>query len=154
MLKFKDFGNDIIDTFGTSNEALPAKMVDLADMYGKEKRSIEQAEAVIKQRKEVLATQEATLYALLDNIEIDSFSSGGYTFFKKVDMYATIDASREGVAFKWLEDEDFDYLIRRTVNCKSLSSAIKTVIEETGEMPGEDEGIKIRIVNRVGVRKK
>lgn len=153
-VKFMDFGEDIKEAFDSSDESPPENMVDLATAYGKEKRSIKSAETVIKQRKGDLAVQEATLYALLEDAGISSFSSGGYTYFMRVDTYASVDASKTDVAFKWLEDEDLEYLIKRTVNSRSLSSAIKTVIEETGETPGENEGIKINTVNRVGVRKK
>ena len=153
-MRFKDFDEDIIDTFDTSDDPPPESMVDLADIYGKEKRSIRSAEAAIKQRKEALAVQEATLYALLEDAGISSFSSGGYTYYMRVDMYATVDANKAECAFRWLEGEDLDYLIKRTVNCRSLSSAIKVIINETGETPGEEEGVNIKIINRVGVRKR
>ena len=153
-VKFMDFGDDIKEAFDTSNDPPPENMVDMATIYGMEKRSIKSAEAKIKQRKQDLAIKEATLYALLEDAGISSFSSGGYTFFQRVDMYASVDASKTEIAFKWLEGEDLEYLIKRTVNSRSLSSAVKTVIEETGDTPGEEEGINIKTVNRVGVRKK
>lgn len=140
-------------TVGDPGE-LPQTMVELAEVYGEEKRSIKAAESKIKLRKAELETKEGILYAMLEGVGITSFSTGGYTYFARIDTYASVDAAKREAAFKWLKDLGYDYLIKETVNAQSLTAEVKKHIEETQETPGEDEGIKIRTVNRVGVRKK
>jgi len=50
--------------------------------------------------------------------------------------------------------EGFGDIIKLAVNLRSLGSVIKEVFENTGENPGDKDGINIRTVNRVGVRKR
>jgi hypothetical protein len=140
-------------TVGDPDE-LPRTMVESAKEYGEESRSIKAAESKIKLRKADLRLKEEALYATFEDVGITSFSTGGYTYFARIDTYASVDAAKRGAAFKWLRDIGYDYLIKETVNAQSLTAEVKKHIEETQETPGEDEGIKIRIVNRVGVRKK
>jgi len=138
----------------SQEEALPVEMIKLAEEYGEEKRSIKAAENKIKARKTKLAEQEATLFGVLEGLEMDSFSSKGWTYFRKVDSYATVDAAETGAAHKWIKDAGFKEIIKLTVNCRSLTSVLKEVFEVTGDVPGKNDGIKVRTVNRVGVRKK
>ena len=154
-LNFKDFGEGMADTFTEGDsDILPSSMVDLAVVYGAEKRAIKDVENKIKMRKAALAIMEEKLYALLEDEGIESFSTNGFTYFTRIDTYASVDKAQEGVAFAWIKEAGYEYLIKATVNAQSLTVAVKEYIEENEEIPGETEGIKIRTVNRVGVRKK
>ena len=152
-MKFMDM--DMVKEFSEPLAPVSDTMVRLAREYGEEKRSIKLAENLIKMRKESLAKQEAILYDMLNTTGISSFSIEGYTYFARIDMYASVDAANTGQAFAYLENQDLDYLIKRTVNSRSLTSALKAIAEEDPDnMPGDEDGIKTRTVNRVGVRKK
>lgn len=161
MLEFKDFeskaekGTQDLTTFFEEEAKTPTdEMVKLAEVYGEEKRSIKEAENKVEVRKGELAKQEATLFAMLEGLEMDSFSSKGYTYFRKVDSYASVDAEETKAAFEWIKEAGFGEIIKLTVNARSLTSVLKEVFETTGEIPSESDGIKCRTVNRVGVRKK
>ena len=156
MPGIKDTGGmeDLASVFTESQEAIPHDMVTLAEKYGEEKRSIKAAENKIKCRKEALAKQEAVLYNVIEGFGIQSFSSEGFTYFTKIDSYASVDAARTDEAFAWIRREGFGDIIKLTANARALTSVIKEVFEITGEKPEESDGLKIRTVSRVGIRKK
>ena len=165
MMEFRDFKGasepgsktqeEVYEVFATTKEdELPISMVDMATGYGEEKKAIRDAENIIKKRKADLATTEEKLYALLEDQGITSFSTGGFTYFARVDTYASVDPEIRDVAFAWIKRNGYDYLIKEAVNAQSLTTAVKEYIEENLETPGETDGIKIRAVNRVGIRKK
>lgn len=133
-------------------ESLPQEMVSLAEEYGEEKRSISAAEQKIKTRKRIQAEKEEKLFAMFEAVGMTTFGTGAWTYYTKVDSYPSIEV--EKAAHKWIKGEGFGDIIKLTVNLKSLGSVIKEVFEVTGAAPGEEDGIKIRIVNRVGVRKR
>ena len=138
--------------FNESQGSLPEEMVKLAEEYGEEKRSISQAEQKIKARKRVQAEKEEKLFAMFEGCGMTTFGTGNYTYYTRVDSYPSV--AEEKRAFKWIRGEGFKHIIRPTVNLKILGSMIKEVFEVTGTIPGEDDGIKIRTVNRVGVKKR
>ncbi|MCK4822748.1 hypothetical protein KA005_43695 [bacterium] len=138
--------------FNESQGKLPEEMVKLAEAYGKEKRSITAAEQKIKARKRVQAEKEERLFAMFDACGMSTFGTGEYNYYTRVDSYPSI--AVEKAAFKWIEGEGYKDIIKLTVNLRSLASVIKEVFETTGAAPGEKSGIKIRTVNRVGVRKR
>ena len=148
-MNFKEFGSNI---FKEDVESLPKEMAELAEEYGEEKRAIKSAENEIKARKKIQAEREEKLFALMDAAGIENFGTGGYTFFTRVDSYPSI--ADEEKAHRWIKEEGFGDIIKLAVNLRSLGSVIKEVFEITGEIPGEEEGIKVRTVNRVGVRKR
>ena len=152
----KDIGEmeDLASAFAESQELVPHDMVTLAEKYGKEKRSIKAAENKIKARKEALTEQEVMLFNVLEGLGIQSFSSKGFTYFTKIDSYASVDADKTKNAFEWIRGEGFGDIIKLTANPRSLTSVVKEVFETTRAVPGDDDGINIRVVNRVGVRKK
>ena len=164
MLVFKEFEPDeatpkeqktlqgLTTFFEEKVESLPKEMVTLAEEYGEEKRSISAAEQKIKVRKRGQAIKEEKLFAMFEAIGMDSFGAGAYTYYTKVDSYPSI--AVEKAAFKWIRKEGFKHLIRPSVNLKTLGSMVKEVFEVTGAAPGEKDGIDIRTVNRVGVRKR
>lgn len=135
-------------------ESLPQEMVKLAEEYGEEKRSISQAEQKIKGRKREQAEKEEKLFAMFEAVGMTTFGTGAWTYYTRVDSYPSIDADKVPAAHKWIKEEGFGDIIKLTVNLKSLGSVIKEVFEVTGTVPGEEDGIDIRIVNRVGVRKR
>jgi len=163
MLNFKEFEPSIIERetgtlkglttfFEEKVESLPQEMVSLAEEYGKEKRDIRSAENKIKARKKDQAEKEEKLFAMLEAVGIETFGTGEYTYYKKIDSYPSI--SNEKEAHAWIKREGFGDIIKLAVNLRSLGSVIKEVFENTGENPGDKDGISIRTVKRVGVRKR
>ena len=161
MLNFKEFEpsakktgtlRGLSDLFEGDAESLPKEMVKLAEEYGKEKQAIRSAENEIKARKKKQAEKEEKLFAMLEAAGIETFGTGEYTYYKRVDSYPSI--ANEKMAHKWIKEEGFGDIIKLAVNLRSLGSVIKEVFETTGEMPGEEDGINIRTVKRVGVRKR
>ena len=161
MLNFKEFEPSIKESgtlkslttlFEEKVTSLPKKMVELAEEYGKEKQAIKTAENKIKARKKIQAEKEEKLFAMLEAAGIETFGTGEYTYYKRIDSYPSI--ADEEKAHRWIKKEGFGDIIKLAVNLRSLGSAIKEIFETTGEIPGEEEGIKVRTVNRVGVRKR
>jgi len=148
-MNFKEFGSNI---FKEDIKSLPKEMAELAEEYGKEKQAIKSVENEIKARKKIQAEREEKLFALMDVTGIETFGTGEYTYYKRVDSYPSI--ADEEKAHRWIKEEGFGDIIKLAVNLRSLGSAIKEIFETTGEIPGEEEGIKVRTVNRVGVRKR
>lgn len=151
-----DVGADFFEKdIGLSEEdrqTLMKQMVKVAEKYGEEKRSISVAENKIKGRKGKLQEVEEKLFAMLEACGMQSFGAGAFTYFTRVDSYPSI--AVEKAAFRWIEREGFRHIIKLNVNLKTLGSTIKEIFETTGEKPGENDGIDIRTVNRVGVRKR
>lgn len=142
------------NTFFEPVEALPSEVVELAHEYGEEKRSIKVAESSVEARKSALAKVEEKLYAMIEATGMTSFSTAEYTYYTRIDSYASVDAGNREAAFKWIRDEGYGDIVKLTANAQSLTSVVKQVFEATGGVPGEDDGIKLRTVNRVGVRRR
>ena len=155
----KDQEEQIEKVFG-SNEISSEEMegatsiVPLAQKYGTEKNAIKTDEAKIKKRKAALAEQEAELFLLLENIGIESFVTGGHTYYRRVDTYYSINVGKAETALEWVRSAGYGGSIKETVNFQTLTSNIKEFIEGEGEPPTEKDGMNVRVVNRVGVRKK
>jgi len=137
------------------SDGVTTDMVNLAVEYGKEKNAIKGAEEQIKARKDALSKQEEMLYLLLDNAGMSSFSAEGHTYYKRIDTYASIDMGNAEVALEWIREAGYGDSIKETVNPRTLTTIIKEYSEQFGgELPADTDGIKIRTVNRVGIRKK
>ena len=129
-------------------------LVAAAKAYGIEKDAIKEMDTKLKIRKANNREKELTLFDMFQAVGITSIKAEGRTYFMRVDTYASIDASQKEIALKWIDEVGWDYLIAKTVNAKSLTREIKAFIEDGGETPGEDQGIKLRIENRVSAPKR
>ena len=150
-ISFHDFSDSDKD-FGS--EELSDDMVALALKYAEEKSKIKEIEASVKERKKALAEKEETLFAAMENAGMDSFSASSHTFYRRVDTYASIDPALNDKALGWVKEQGYEDAIKLTVNPRTLTAIVKEVVESGGDQPEKDEGIKLRVVNRVGIRKK
>lgn len=75
---------------------------------------------------------------IMESLQMDSVKSGGYTFSIGVRTFASIPLDKRDEGFKWLEANGLSAIIKPAVNQKTLSSAIKSFIEEKGIIPPED----------------
>lgn len=129
-------------------------MIELAKKYGREKAAIKIAENKIKKRKQDLAKMETELFSVITESGLTSFSTEDQTFFSRVDRYASVDMSQAEIAFDFLKEYGYGHIIKPSVNARTLTSAIKDIEDQTGIVLGKDNGINVREVERVGVRKK
>ena len=84
--------------------------------------------------------------------EIDSVKVGGYNFILGTRMYASIPEAKKEEGFAWLREHGLDALIKPNVNPQSLTSAVKSYVEEHGEMP-PDTAITTHMKRNISVRK-
>ena len=154
-ISFHDFSESDKDFGGEEmSEGMSEDMVALALKYAEEKNRIKEIEASVKERKKALAEKEETLFAAMENAGMDSFSASSHTFYRRVDTYASIDAALNDKALGWVKEQGYEDAIKLTVNPRTLTAIVKEVVESGGDQPEKDEGIKLRVVNRVGIRKK
>jgi uncharacterized protein (UPF0335 family) len=125
-----------------------------ARAYGIEKDTIKSLDTKLKKRKADHRERELALFDMFQAAGLTMIKADGRTFFQRVDTYASVDAANRRAARKWVEGIGCEYLITETINAKSLTREIKAYIEDGGEAPGEDQGIKLRTENRVGALKK
>jgi hypothetical protein len=162
MIEFKDMTSptltdDLVRAFNEPQDTGSEKMKSLvakAKVYGAEKDAVKEAENKIKKRKADLREKELALFDMFQVVGITSIKAEGRTYFTRIDTYASLDAAKPDVAFKWIDEIGCDFLIKKTVNAQSLTREVKAYIEETGEIPGEEQGIKLRVENRVSAPKR
>ena len=124
-------------------------LVEAAKAYGLEKDAINEMDTKLKIRKANNREKELTLFDMFQAVGVTAIKADGRPYFTRVDTYASVDASQKEIALKWIDEVGWDYLITKTVNAKSLTREIKAFIEDGGDTPGEDQGIKLRTENRV-----
>lgn len=129
-------------------------MMVLAGEYSEARNEIHELDAKLKELKAEQRKREEKLYDLMEVTELTSISSKNKTFFLRTDQYASVDATNTEACFSWLREHDYDHIIKLGVNARTLGSAVKDIMEQTGEEPGEHDGINVRTIDRVGIRKK
>jgi hypothetical protein len=151
----KDRPIEAVDFFDDPDEVSPETtktLVDIAKEYGIKKDRIKLLDFQLTKLKAETQEQETILYDLFEAAKLSSIKSGNRTYFTRIDTYASVDAANTETALQWVRDAGYEDIIKLGVNARTLTSAIKDFVESTGETPGEDDGIKLRTVNRVGVR--
>ena len=146
--------NDLADLFNEAQvaDADPETMKGLvvaAKKYGIEKDTVNELDTKLKKRKADLRIDELALFDMFQAVGITSIKAEGRTYFTRIDTYASVDAAQKEAAYKWIDEIGCDYLITKTVNAKSLTREVKVYIEGGGDTPGEKQGIKLRVENRV-----
>jgi hypothetical protein len=151
----KDRPIEAVDFFDDPDEVSPETtktLVDIAKEYGIKKDRIKLLDFQLTKLKAETQEQETILYDLFEAAKLSSIKSGNRTYFTRIDTYASVDTANTETALQWVRDAGYEDIIKLGVNARTLTSAIKDFVESTGETPGEDDGIKLRTVNRVGVR--
>lgn len=87
-----------------------------------------------------------------ENAQIDQIKLSGRTFFTTVRLSASIPADMRDAGHNWLQQAGYGSIIIPTANSRSLSSAIKGHIEETGKVPPK-EAIKLHYQPTTNMRK-
>lgn len=147
-------GIDVIDAFDDACTAeAPAKLTELALLYGEGKDKIKVMKAELAAYSSEVRKMEEELYLRLTNETLDSISTEGHTYYCKLDRYATLAKDNPESGKQWVRDNGFDFLIQESVNSQSLSSALTRHLEDGGELPDESDGIRIHLVERVGKTK-
>lgn len=90
---------------------------------------------------------------MFEEMGIDSMKLAGRNFILNAKLQASISIENRPVGFAWLRSNGGDVLIQETVNAQSLTSFLKTKIEDEGISPGEDDGIKLHTQKYISVRK-
>ena len=111
------------------------------------KNTIKMMKADMDSIKERAAVLEEECFTEMDNKGVQKINVGNHTLYLRVDMYASLEDKPAGL--KWLSENDYGHLISPTVNARTLSSEMKSLIADGGEIP---ESIKITTKNRIGIR--
>ena len=88
----------------------------------------------------------------LEKLELDSVRHKGKLFSLGVRINCSIPLNMREKGYQWLKDNGLSALIQETVNAKTLSSAVKSHIEEHAIKPPED-AIKIHQQRYISLRK-
>lgn len=84
---------------------------------------------------------------------IDSMSAHGRLFSLNNRTHYSVTAETKEEGFKWLRENELGELIKETVNSQSLTTALRTLIEEKGISP-PDTAVKQHTKKYISVRKK
>jgi hypothetical protein len=128
-------------------------LAGVARKYNAQKYEIKILEAELKQLKEDARKEEISLSETLSDSGLESIKVDGSTFFQRIDNYASVDSANSEAAFEFIREAGYEDIIKMTINARSLTSALKDIEEQTGKTPSEGDGINVRTVNRVGIRR-
>jgi len=123
-------------------------LIELLTTIAIMKDNIAMAEAELKNQKSEYAELEETVFAVMENEDVQKVSVKGRTLYRKIDTYASITDKEAGYA--WLKANDFGSIIKPTVNARTLTATMKEFMAEGGEI---DESINITIKRRIGMRR-
>src|SRR5690606_37020534 len=86
--------------------------------------------------------------------EIQSFVRGGRMFYLKTETYASAATGRKPELIQRLKDHGLGDIVQETVHPRTLSAAVKEMLEEDDELPeGLSELVNVFEKTTVGLRK-
>lgn len=85
--------------------------------------------------KRLSYVKEVSLPDRFDADKVKTFNTEEFRVTKTVRLMASIIPEQKDTAFQWLRDNDYDALIKETVNASSLSAAAKELMEAGKELP-------------------
>lgn len=89
---------------------------------------------------------------LFESLEVDSVKLAGYNFILTYQLFASIPETKQAEGYKWLEDNGFGDLIKRTVHARALASLVKGYLEEHAIEP-PDSAMSIHRKQTISMRK-
>lgn len=116
------------------------KMLELVDLYKELLDRKEELEEQTKANNKEIETIKKELTQMMIDEECASVSRNGYKYSlqEKVvyNKRSEEDLAKNEVSFfDFLRDEGMGDIIKETVNAKTLSSSIKSLVDEVGELP-------------------
>lgn len=91
---------------------------------------------VVELGKIISYAREVTLPERLDEEELKTFTAAnGDRMSRTARIFANIKPGMQDKAFEWLRANDYEALIKETVNASSLSAAAKEIAESGFELP-------------------
>jgi hypothetical protein len=129
------------------------KLVDLIRTMYEVGRELEEAEAA---RKEIAARYDhLRLSVVPQRCEEEGIESmrveGVGTLYLTSDMQVSIQGDARDAAYKWLEENGLDGLIKPTVNSSSLKAALKLELKEGRDVP--EDLFRIHAFTRAAINK-
>jgi len=110
-------------------------------------------EAQLTEVKSAIEVEEDAVFKLMELANVQSIRFGGKLFFRRVDVYYSVNAENREEANVWLKNNGFEELFRETINAKTLTSEIKHRKEEDPEFDVPDELVNNKTFNRISTRK-
>jgi hypothetical protein len=123
-------------------------LIELLTRIAIMKDDLAMKEAELKALKSEYYELEETVFAVMENADVQKVSVKGRTLYRKIDTYASITDKEAGYA--WLKANDFGSIIKPAVNARTLTATMKEFMAEGGEI---DESITITIKRRIGMRR-
>ena len=146
-----DAAPNVLSTFVDLEKS--SSVADLFSAYNQLRSALDMIGTICKVLNELEDTlSKKTLPDLMESMYLDMVKSKGYTYSVGIRTHANIPVDKRSEANTWLIEKGYGALINSTVNSKTLSSVIKTYIEEKGEKPPEDL-IKVHQEKYISVRK-
>lgn len=112
--------------------------------------SLEESFKIAEQIKQKLSYE--VMPTAFENNKVDSVKIRGRNFIVGVRLNASIPLDLRANGHAWLRENNLGEIIVPTVNSKTLSSAVKSYIEEVGKQP-PDTAIKIHMQKYTSMRK-
>lgn len=95
---------------------------------------------------------QSVIPRVFQEMELDSIKMHGRNFILANRSHYSINKDKKDEAFDWLRENDLGMLIKEEVNSKSLSSALKELLEEQAKSPPQDL-VNMHSVDYIQVRK-
>jgi len=122
-------------------------VVDLASGLAK---GFESFEATMKAyRGEIAKMKELHMPTRFDDEGVTTFNTDQFRVSRTTRVLASIIADEKEDAFEWLRENDYEGLIKPTVNASSLSGAAKELMENGMELP--DDMFRVHTKNGVSI---
>lgn len=114
------------------------------------KDSEKKAKIEYERIKKARMASEETVYARMENANIQNINVDNTTLYRKTNLYASISKANKTEGFEWLENNGYEDLIQSSVNARTLAATIKEFIATGGEIP---DCISTTVKNTIGIKK-
>jgi len=112
-----------------------ATMFELADRLLELRERKEQLSEQLKAVNAELEEVDRQLAELMLAEEIQNFVRSGRMFYLKTETYVSAAADRKPELIQWLKDHGLGDIVQETVHPRTLSAAVKEMLEEDDELP-------------------
>lgn len=105
----------------------------LVEVHQRKRELKEQLEAVQADYNR----EEERLLLMMERDGVTSMAIGDSTVYTREQTYVSVNRAFEKRAQDWLIEQGYDYLVKPTVNSRSLSTAYQELVEQGVEVPTE-----------------
>lgn len=121
-------------------------------------RELRDRKAELEEQLKVLNAEieetDRKLAEAMVNEELQNFVRGDRLFYLRTETYVSAKADRRQELIAWLKQHGMGDLVQETVHPRTLSAAVKELLEDEDELPGDLAGL-VNVYEKVtvGLRK-